>query len=72
MKQHAIRGIFLSVLIILACAQICVADKKEVGLKVGENIPGFKLPDQSGKIRTFDDLCGPKGLIFIFHRSANW
>ncbi len=62
----------LSVLIILACARICAAGEKEIGLKVGENIPDFKLSDQSGKARTFNDLCGPKGLVFIFYRSASW
>ncbi len=62
----------LSILVILACARICTAGEKEIGLKVGENIPEFRLSDQSGKNLSFNDLCGSKGLVFIFYRSANW
>jgi hypothetical protein len=38
----------------------------------GERIPEFALPDQSGAIRTLNDLAGPNGLFLVFHRSADW
>lgn len=38
----------------------------------GQPIPDFALPDQSGAIRTFNDLAGQNGLFLVFHRSADW
>ena len=59
-------------LAILVCTWLCAADEKEIGLRVGDNIPDFRASDQSDKTRAFKNLCGPKGLLFIFHRSAGW
>jgi len=42
------------------------------GLKVGEKIPEFALPDQTGRDRSFRDLAGSDGLLLVFSRSADW
>jgi methionine sulfoxide reductase heme-binding subunit len=42
------------------------------GLNVGQKIPDFRLADQNGEQRTFPDLTGPKGLLLVFTRSADW
>ena len=42
------------------------------GPEVGEKIPAFRLPDSSGRERTFADLTGLRGLVILFHRSADW
>jgi hypothetical protein len=47
-------------------------DRATTGLKVGERIPDFALPDQYGKQRKFRDLTGPAGLLLVFTRSADW
>ncbi len=44
----------------------------DVGPAVGETIPRFEARDQSGRLRTFDDLRGPNGLMLVFVRSADW
>lgn len=44
----------------------------DVGPAVGDAIPGFEARDQSGRLRTFDDLKGPNGLMLVFVRSADW
>jgi len=44
----------------------------DVGLKVGEKIPTFRMVDLNGKDQTFESLKGPKGLALLFFRSANW
>lgn len=44
----------------------------QTGPEVGAPIPKFEIPDQNGKLRTFDDLRGPGGLLLLFHRSADW
>jgi peroxiredoxin len=42
------------------------------GPEVGARIPGFSLPDQTGQSRNFAALRGPKGLVLVFFRSADW
>jgi hypothetical protein len=42
------------------------------GTAVGEIVPDFALPDQSGVMRTRDELMGERGLLMVFARSADW
>ena len=42
------------------------------GPAIGRRIPRFTAPDQHGKPRSFEDLRGPKGLVLLFYRSADW
>jgi hypothetical protein len=47
-------------------------DGYTTGPDTGQRIPDFALPDQSGAIRTLNNLAGPNGLFLVFHRSADW
>jgi len=49
-----------------------LADASAVGLPVGTAAPDFKLRDQSGRERDLASLTGPKGLVLVFFRSADW
>ncbi len=40
-------------------------------LETGWNIPGFSLPDQTGREMSFGDLTGPKGLILYAYPKDN-
>jgi len=42
------------------------------GPAVGEKIPAFEAIDPSGQKQTFESLRGPRGLILVFIRSADW
>jgi len=42
------------------------------GLATGERIPPLDLLDQTGRRRSLNDLTGPKGLVLLFVRSADW
>ncbi len=42
------------------------------GIAIGERAPDFALRDQSGHSRSLHDLSGPKGLLLVFVRSADW
>jgi hypothetical protein len=44
----------------------------KLGPQVGERIADFRLADQSGKVWTRDSLMGPKGLMLVLSRSADW
>ena len=47
-------------------------DVASLGPQVGEQVPDFTLPDQTGRVWTRDSILGPNGAIVLFHRSANW
>ena len=47
-------------------------DGYRTGPAIGEHVPDFTLPDQSGKPRSLQELMGPKGLLLVFTRSADW
>jgi peroxiredoxin len=42
------------------------------GPAVGSHIPEFSAVDLDGKRQSFDTLKGPKGLVLVFARSADW
>src|SRR6266852_7046427 len=44
----------------------------KTGPKVGEKVPAFTLSDQNGKQWSSHELMGPKGLLLVFFRSADW
>lgn len=47
-------------------------DVKTLGPQIGATLPDFSLPDQQGRARTLSSLMGPKGLVLVFNRSAEW
>jgi len=42
------------------------------GPAIGARVPDFTLSDQNGQTRTLQSLMGPKGLMLVFFRSADW
>ena len=42
------------------------------GPEVGSRIPEFEARDQHGTLRRLANLSGPKGLMLLFHRTADW
>ena len=47
-------------------------DVSTLGPQVGESVPDFSLPDQTGRTRTLQSITGPKGAMLVFIRSADW
>jgi hypothetical protein len=47
-------------------------DVSKLGPQVGQQVPGFSLKDQDGKIRSLNSVMGPKGAMLVFIRSADW
>ena len=47
-------------------------DVQSLGPQVGTRVPDFTLADQRGTSRTLTSLMGPKGLMLVFIRSADW
>jgi hypothetical protein len=42
------------------------------GLAIGASIPALSANDQNGRPRSLESLAGPKGLVLLFVRSADW
>lgn len=47
-------------------------DGYQTGPAIGAKVPDFQLPDQRGQLRSLQQLMGPKGLLLVFSRSADW
>ena len=68
----------LSLALVLLAAAVGFAqaptriDVAKLGPQIGDRIATFTLKDQSGNSRTRDALMGPKGLMLVFSRSADW
>lgn len=43
-----------------------------LGPQVGTTVPAFALTDHRGQSRTLDSLMGPRGMLLVFSRSADW
>ena len=52
--------------------QPALPDVQKLGPQVGSRVPDFTLLDQKGQSRTLASLMGPKGLMLVFFRSADW
>lgn len=49
-----------------------VVDTAKIGPQVGAVVPPLSGVDQFGKTQTLESLSGPKGLMLVFNRSADW
>jgi hypothetical protein len=49
-----------------------LADAADIGLPAGALAPPFTLTDQAGRRQDLASLTGPKGLVVVFFRSADW
>ena len=47
-------------------------DVRTLGPQVGQAVPAISLTDQKGVVRSLASLMGPKGLMLVFSRSADW
>jgi len=49
-----------------------VIDTSKIGPQVGATVPPVSGVDQFGKTQSLESLSGPKGLMLVFNRSADW
>jgi hypothetical protein len=47
-------------------------DLSKLGPQVGEQVPDFRLVDQTGNVWTRQSITGPRGAMLVFFRSADW
>ena len=56
---------------LLLCSAL-TAQTIKTGPAVGEKVPSFSAPDQNGREQTLSSVAGPKGIMLVFFRSADW
>jgi cytochrome oxidase Cu insertion factor (SCO1/SenC/PrrC family) len=47
-------------------------DVSKLGPQVGQRVPDFSLPDQTGRTRNLQSIMGTRGAMLVFFRSADW
>jgi len=72
LKRRGIGGAFILVAAFGFSLAQNATSTQEVGPKVGQQIPAFQASDQFGRQQTLSSLTGPKGLVLLFVRSADW
>jgi peroxiredoxin len=55
-----------------AAPPVALPNVQALGPQPGAKVPEFSLPDQHGAVRSLQSVMGPKGLLLLFHRSADW
>jgi hypothetical protein len=58
--------------VILLTVSVCAFSAEATGPAIGQPIPGFSAPDQSGAVQSLKTIIGPKGAMLVFYRSADW
>ena len=72
---YSLAAILLFVVLVMQTSAQFSTTRIEVsklGPQVGERVPDFNLKDQNGKSWNLQSLIGPKGLMLVFVRSADW
>jgi len=44
----------------------------KTGPSVGQAVPDFSTQDQANRTQTLKSVMGPKGVMLVFFRSADW
>jgi hypothetical protein len=70
--KSVLGGLVMLATVVSALDQTPAPALRTVGPQVGTKVPSFTLPDQTGRSRTLESLMGPKGMILVFFRSADW
>jgi len=71
---HVLKSVSLSAFFLIAAALwgATPVDIAKLGPQVGQPVPDFRLKDQNGQYRNLRSVMGPKGVMLVFFRSADW
>ncbi len=69
-----VKVLLCGLLTVLLSTQSALADDYSAGWgpAVGAKMRVLEAPDQSGNLRTLDNLTGKQGLLLFLSRSADW
>ena len=58
--------------IVFLAGAAALLGQPKTGPEPATKVPAFTLPDQAGQQQTLQSVTGPKGLMLVFFRSADW
>ena len=70
--KTALALLLLSPAVLAQANSTPVSFAAKLGPSLGSKAPKFEAKDQFGKSQSLASLRGPKGLILLFIRSADW
>ena len=56
----------------IAAAALIAQAAVTTGPEIGQAVPPFSMADQTGATQTLKSVMGPKGVLLVFYRSADW
>ena len=78
-KQKILAGVqFFCAILFVGISSLVAAQNRQaidlsaLGPQIGDLVPDFNLPDQNGQLHNRDSIMGPKGVVLLFYRSADW
>lgn len=73
-RRGTMAGKTLLALLLTAVFQVATAQDYvwAPDFPVGAEFPELAAQDQNGSLRTFDDLVGENGMLFMMSRSFDW
>lgn len=75
MRYLSVPAALLAAVVILgaqAPPATSAADLARLGPQIGERVPDFRLPDQTGAPRDLKSVLKRGGAMLVFFRSAEW
>ena len=71
-RYNAAKRMRLNRILAIAAAVLLAQAVVTTGPEIGQAIPPFSMADQTGTMQTLKSVMGPKGVLLVFYRSADW
>ena len=70
-RYNSEKRMHLRILALTATALVAQA-AVPTGPEIGQPVSAFSMADQTGTMQTLQSVMGPKGVLLVFYRSADW
>jgi hypothetical protein len=65
-------GLSLIFILVTAWSVLSAQQPRITGPEIGSTLPSFEVPDQNSQVRNLKSIIGPKGVLLVFYKSADW
>ena len=71
-RYNTAKHMHLNRILAIAAAALIAQAEVSTGPEIGQAVPAFSMADQTGTMQTLKSVMGPKGVLLVFYRSADW
>ena len=71
-RYNTAKHMHLNRILAIAAAGLIARAGVTTGPEIGQAVPAFSMADQTDKMQTLKSVMGPKGVLLVFYRSADW